>query len=554
MATSTGNQQDFDTDVVIIGSGFGGSVAALRLTEKGYRVTVLEKGKRWRPEDFPTTNWNIPKSFWLPRLGCHGTWAMKLFRDVLVLHGVGVGGGSLMYANTHLEPDETIWDDSRWKELEDWRRIMPEHYATARHMLGSVPSPQFGAGDEALRRVAERKGFGHTFHPTNVGVYFGEPDVEVADPFFGGEGPRRRGCTWCGACMIGCRVGAKNTLDQNYLWLAEKRGARILPETEARLIEPLAGGGYLVTWRRSTGWSARDRGMLRARKVVMAAGVLGTVPLLLDCKRKGTLPLLSDELGNFVRTNSEALLGITSRTKDDLWQGIAIQAEVHVDERTRMEMVHFPKGSDVLMLLGTILTDGGSAVPRQLRWLGNMARHPLDTLFAHKPWGKAEHSEVLLVMQTNDNYTRLIRRRSLLPPFRHTLASRSPNGQRRIPSYIAVANEVARELGVELDAVPQSSINEVLLDQSTTAHILGGCAIAGTPDKGVIDRDFQVFGYPGLYVMDATVIGANLGANPSLTITALAEHACSRFPTRAEAERPPAPTTAVRYESEPVAP
>jgi len=554
MAIATVSQRDFDTDVAIIGSGFGGSVAALRLTEKGYRVTVLEKGKRWRPEDFPTTNWNIPKSFWMPRLGCHGTWAMKLFRDVLVLHGVGVGGGSLLYANTHLEPDAAIWSDPRWRDLEDWRRIMPEHYATARHMLGSVPSPQFGAGDEALRRVAERKGFGHTFHATDVGVYFGEPDVEVEDPYFGGEGPSRRGCTWCGACMIGCRVGAKNTLDQNYLWLAEKRGARIVPETEVRLIQPLPDGGYLVTWRRSTGWSVGDRGALRARKVVMAAGVLGTVPLLLDCKRKGTLPLLSDELGNFVRTNSEALLGITSRSMDDLWQGIAIQAEVHVDERTRMEMVHFPKGSDVLMLLGTILTDGGSSIPRQLRWLGTMARHPLQTLFVHKPWGKAEHSEVLLVMQTNDNHTRLVRRRSLLLPFRHTLASRPPEDQRRIPSYIPAANEVARELGVELDAVPQSTINEVLLDQSTTAHILGGCAIAGTPDEGVIDRDFQVFGYPGLYVMDATVIGANLGANPSLTITALAEHACSRFPTKAESERPQKPTTAVRRDAEPVAP
>jgi cholesterol oxidase len=527
---------DFETDVAIIGSGFGGSVAALRLTEKGYRVTVLEKGKRWRPEDFPRTNWNIPRSFWLPRLGCHGTWAMKLFRDVLVLHGVGVGGGSLLYANTHLEPHETIWDDPRWKHLENWRQVMPEHYATARRMLGSVPSPRVGAGDEALRRAAERRGFGQTYHPTSVGVFFGEPDLEVDDPYFGGEGPRRTGCTWCGACMIGCRVGAKNTLDQNYLYLAEARGARITPETQVQLIEPLSGGGYAVHWRRSTGWSGRQRGVLRSRKVVLSGGVLGTVPLLLDCRRRGTLPGISDELGNFVRTNSEALLGITSRSRNDLWEGIAIQAEVHVDDRTRMEMVHFPKGSDVLMLLGTILTDGGPGLPRQLRWLGNVIRHPLQTLLVHKPWGKAEHSEVLLVMQTNDNHTRLVRRRSLLWPFRHTLASRPPDGQQRIPSYIPIANGVARELAVELDAVPQSSINEVVLDQSTTAHILGGCAIAGSPAEGVVDRDFQVFGYPGLYVMDATVIGANLGANPSLTITALAEYACSRFPTRSEAQ------------------
>ena len=530
--TAAHPQTDFDTDIAIIGSGFGGSVAALRLSEKGWRVTVLEKGKRWRPEDFPTTNWNIPKGFWFPRLGCHGTWALRLFRDVLVLHGVGVGGGSLMYANSHLEPHDSLWNDPRWRELEDWRRVMPEHYATARRMLGSVPSPRFGEGDEALRRVAERKGFGDTFRPTSVGVFFGEPDVEVDDPFFGGDGPRRTGCTWCGACMVGCRVGAKNTLDMNYLHLAERLGATIVPETEVRRIEPLPGGGYLLHWRRSTGLVARERGTLRAQKVVLSGGVLGTVPLLLDSKRLGTLPHLSDQVGNIVRTNSEALLGITSRSKEELWKGIAIQAEAHVDDRTRMEMVHFPKGSDVMMLLGTALTDGGGGVPRQLRWLGNLLAHPLQSLFIHKPWGKAENSQVLLVMQSNDNHTRLVKRRRLLWPFSHSLASDPPRGQGRIPSYIPIANDVARELGVELDAVPQSSLNEVLLDQSTTAHILGGCAIAGTPDQGVVDLDFQAFGHPGLYVMDATVIGANLGANPSLTITALAEYACSRFPTR----------------------
>jgi cholesterol oxidase len=523
---------DFDTDIAIIGSGFGGSVAALRLSEKGYRVTVLEKGRRWLPAELPTSNWHIPKAFWFPRLGCHGTWGLRLFREVLVMHGVGVGGGSLMYANSHLEPHDSLWDDPRWRELEDWRRVMPAHYTTAKRMLGSVPSPKVGEGDEALHRVAERKGFGETFRPTSVGVFFGEPEVEVDDPFFGGDGPRRTGCNFCGACMVGCRVGAKNTLDLNYLYLAERRGARVVPETEVELIQPLPGGGYLLPWRRSTGWVGGERGVLRARKVVLSAGVLGSVPLLLDCKRKGALPHLSDQVGDIVRTNSEALLGITSHSKTDLWEGTAIQGEAHVDERTRMEMVRFPKGSDVMLLLGTALTDGGSAVPRQLRWLGNLARHPLQSFSFFKPCGKAEHSLVLLVMQDNDNYTRLVRRRRRLWPFSYCLASVPPRGQQRIPSYIPIANEVARELGVELDAVPQSSLNEVLLDQSTTAHILGGCAIAGSPEEGVIDLDFQAFGHPGLYVMDATVIGANLGANPSLTITALAEYACSRFPAK----------------------
>lgn len=534
---SAGNVQrpgDFDTDVLIVGSGFGGSVAALRFAEKGYRVWVLEKGRRWRPEDFPTTNWNIPRSFWLPWVGCYGTWGMHLFRDFLILYGIGVGGGSLLYANTHLSPDEIVWDDPLWKQLEDWRRVMPPHYATARRMLGSVPTPRMGAGDEALRRVAERRGFGSSFHPTNVGVYFGEPDVEADDPYFGGDGPRRKGCTFCGGCMIGCRIGAKNTLDKNYLYLAEKRGARIIPETQVEVIEPLAGGGYRVRWRKSTDRVFVERGAFTARKVVVSGGVLGTVPLLLDCKRKGSLPHLSDQLGNYVRTNSEALLGITSRSLTDLWEGVAIQAEAHVDERTRMEMVHFQKGSDVLLLLGTALTDGGPGGPRQLKWLRKLFRHPIEGLRAHKPWGKAARSNVLLVMQTNDNHTRLSQRRQVYWPFRPTLSSHPPAGQQRIPSYIPIANQVARELGRELDAVPQSTLNEVLLDQSTTAHILGGCAIAGSPEEGVIDASFQVFGYPGLYVMDATVIGANLGSNPSLTITALSEYACEKVPPAAE--------------------
>lgn len=528
------SRQDFDTDVVIVGSGFGGSVAALRLTERGYRVWVLEKGKRWRPEDFPKTNWNIQRSFWLPWVGCYGIWGMHLFRDFLILHGIGVGGGSLLYANTHLAPNEMVWDDPLWKELEDWRRAMPPHYAVARHMLGSSPPPRLGAGDEALRRVAERRGLGHTFHPTDVGVFFGEPDVEVDDPYFGGEGPRRTGCTFCGGCMIGCRPGAKNTLDKNYLYLAEKRGARIVPETHVDVIEPLPGGGFRVHWYRSTDRLVKEKGACTARKVVVSGGVLGTNSLLLDCKRRGALPKLSDQLGNYVRTNSEALLGITSRDRTDLWEGVAIQAEVHVDERTRMEMVHFQKGSDVLLLLGTALTDGGNGTSRQFKWMRNLFRHPLLGLRAHKPWGKAERSNVLLVMQTNDNHTQLLQRRQVYWPFRPTLSSRPPAGQQRIPSYIPIANEVARELGKELDAIPQSTLNEVLLDQSTTAHILGGCAIAGRPEEGVIDSRFEVFGYPGLYVMDATVIGANLGANPSLTITALAEYACSKIPPAGE--------------------
>lgn len=528
---------DFDTDVLIVGSGFGGAVAALRLSEKGYRVLVLEKGRRWRPEDFPRSNWNLPKSLWLPGLGWYGTWGFHLLSDVMILYGVGVGGGSLLYANTHLEPDAVVWDDPHWKGLEDWRGVMPAHYATARRMLGSVPSPRFDAGDEALRRIAQRRGLEGTFRPTNVGVYFGQPEVEAPDPYFGGEGPPRVGCHFCGACMVGCPTGAKNTLDRNYLYLAEKKGARILPETQAELVEPLPGGGYRVRWRKATDRLFPRRGAFTARQVVLAAGVLGTSKLLMDSRARGTLAHLSPRLGEYVRTNSEALLGITSRSRDDLWRGLAIQAEVHVDERTRMELVRFPKGSDVVLALGTLLTDDGGGVPRWLRWAGQVLRHPLQAARTAWPVGKAARSQVLLVMQSVDNHTTLRQTRKLYWPFRRILASRPPAGQGRVPSYIPIANEVARELGQELDAVPQSTLVEVLLNRSVTAHILGGCAIAGNRDEGVIDASFQVFGYPGLYVMDGSVIGANLGANPSLTITALAEYACAKLPAVGEVGR-----------------
>jgi len=519
-----------DLDILIIGSGFGGSVAALRLSQKGYRVGVIEKGKRWEPEDYPRSNWNLPRAFWFPGLHCHGTWGLHLLREVLILQGIGVGGGSLVYANTHFAPPDTVWDDPQWKELEDWRAVMPKHYAEARRMLGSTETPRLGPADEALRHAAERRGRGETFCRTDVGVFFGEADVEVPDPYFGGEGPPRTGCTFCGSCMVGCRKGAKNTLDKNYLYLAEKAGAVILPEREVRLIEAVAGGGYRVHWRSSTRRLFGEKGVISVPKVIVSAGVLGSVSLLMKSREAGLLPKISSELGNMVRTNSEALLGITSRSRTDLWEGVAIASKAEMDEVTHMESVRFPPGSDVMLLLGTLLTDGGPGMPRALRWIGNVFRHPIRFLRVSKPWGKAERSAILLVMQTLDNHTRLVRKRQLLWPFRRTLTSRPDPGQPGIPSYIPLANEVARELAAELDAEPQSGLNEVFLDTSTTAHILGGCSIASGPDRGVVSVEGEVFGHPGLYVMDGSLVGANLGVNPSLTITALAEYLCDRFP------------------------
>jgi cholesterol oxidase len=332
--------------------------------------------------------------------------------------------------------------------------------------------------------------------------------------------------------MVGCRIGAKNTLDKNYLYLAEKAGARVVPETHVDIVESLRGGGYRLQWKRSTGRLFPERGSLTARSVVFSAGVLGTVKLLMECRERGTLPKISKQLGNVVRTNSEALLGVTSRTRTDLWENIAIAAKVELDELTHFEAVRFSKGSDVMLLLGTLLTDGGPGVPRQLRWIGNALRHPADFLRVTKPWGKAESSTVVMAMQTADNYTRLVRQRQPIWPFSRALTSQPDPNQPGIPSYLPIANEVAREVAEELDGVPQSSLNEVLLDTSSTAHILGGCAIAASPEKGVVDASGRIFEYDGLYVIDGSIIGANLGVNPALTITALAEHICAQIPAK----------------------
>ncbi len=529
---SSNCKQGFDFDVIVVGSGFGGSVAALRLAEKGHKVAVLEKGKRWNADSYPRTHWNIRRSFWFPWVSCYGAWSMHLLREVLILHGVGVGGGSLLYANTHFAPPDSVWDDPQWKDLEDWKTVMPEYFATARRMLGTTTNPRLGPADDALKAAAKRRGRDDTFQPTNVGVFFGEPDVEVPDPYFAGQGPPRTGCTFCGACMVGCRKGAKNTLDQNYLYLAEKLGVKIIPETCVDVLEPLPEGGYKVSWKKSTSRLFGKRGSLTAARVVLSAGVLGTVSLMMRCREKGLLPNVSEQLGNVVRTNSEVMLGITSRSRTDLWEGVAITSKVEMDDVTHMEPVRFPPGSDPMLLLGTMLTEGGGKMPRALRWVAQVFRHPLLFLRSTWPIGKAERSTVLLVMQTVDNHTRLVRRRQALWPFSKALTSQPDPSQPGIPSYIPVANEVALELAADLDAIAQSSLNEVFLDTSTTAHILGGCAIAPGPKTGVVDSKGEVFGCPGLYVMDGSLIGANLGVNPSLTITALSEYIAARFPVK----------------------
>jgi cholesterol oxidase len=520
-------------DYIVVGSGFGGSVAALRLAEKGYRVLVVEMGKRWAPEDFPKSNWNTRKFFWAPKALCYGIQQLTLLKDVLVLHGAGVGGGSLVYANTLMTPHREAFQDPKWRDLEDWEHALAPHYATASRMLGVTVNPRLTPADDALSQIAADMGCAKSFHPTDVAVFFGEAGKEVPDPYFGGEGPARTGCNFCGGCMVGCRYNAKNTLDKNYLYFAEKHGATILPETRVRYIEPVEGGGYRLHVERSTSPIFKDRRTLEAKGVVLAGGALGTVPLLLECQRRGTLPRLSKQVGQYTRTNSEALLGVTAwKNEPEHSTGIAITSHFFLEDGTRVEPVRYSKGSDAMCMLATPLTDGGTRLTRPLKWVGNCLRRPHHFLRTLWPLGKARKTIILLFMQTDDNRTRMVLRRRWWWPFSYTVTSRTPDDHPPVPPYIPVANDITRRMAQKLGGFPQSALNEVLFNASTTAHILGGCSMGLGPEDGVVDKHGRVFGYDDLLVTDGSIIGANLGVNPSFTITALAEHVMSQVPPK----------------------
>lgn len=531
-------------DVLVVGSGFGGSVTALRLTEKGYRVGVLEMGRRYRARDFARTNWNLRKYLWMPRLKLHGIQQITLLRDVLVFHGAGVGGGSLVYANTLLRPPDEVFRDPRWPGGEDWKERLAPHYDLASDMLGVAEAPATFVADDLLRQaVEEETGRAHALTRHTVGVYFGEPDRTVPDPYFGGEGPDRTGCVLCGECMTGCRRGAKNALDQNYLFLAERRGCAVHPETRVTDVRPLEGGGYEIQAVRSTAWLRRRPRVFRAGSVVFSAGTLGTVRLLLECRARGSLPRLSGQVGNYVRTNSEAILGARARNDSvDYSRGIAITSGVFPDAKTHVEVVRYGKGQDVMALLMTYLTGGGAPWPRWLRWLGNMARHPLRFLRAHWPYHAASRTAILLFMQPVSNHLRLgLRRR----PWGRALTSEAAAAERP-PTYLPLANRIAARMAEKMGGTPGSVLPEVLADTSTTAHILGGATMGRTPADGVCDPQGRVFGHEGLYVADGSLVPANLGVNPSLTIAALAEHVMSGIPPSPSGRPRPAPRPARR--------
>ena len=540
-ATATSS---FDADFIIIGSGFGGSVSALRLAEKGYSVIVVERGKRWGAKDFPKTNWDVRKSMWMPLAWCFGIQRITLLSDVMVLSGSGVGGGSLVYANTLLVPPRPFFVDDQWREMADWQTELTPHYATAKRMLGAVPNPVLGPADDVLREVAEDMGCAHTMKVTDVGVFFGKAGETVKDPYFGGDGPDRTGCLQCGACMTGCPHGAKNTLDKNYLYLAEKRGAKVIPEREAVHLQCIGGPdqrgdqGWEVVLRKST---SRTWGLfsphetLRAKHVVLSCGVLGTLPLLMRSQQAGHLTDLPRGLGDKLRTNSEAICGATATTDAvDYSKGVAITSGAFFDDHTHVEVVRYGKGHDALGLLGTVMADGGGGVPRWLKWLAAIGRNPIAFLRSLWPFGWADKTIILLVMQTLDNSLRAVWKRSWLMPWRRTLKTMNPAG-RSNPTYIPIGNEVARRVADKIGGYPMSSINEVTLDIPTTAHILGGCVIGSDADSGTIDGNHRVYNYDGLYVCDGSMIPANLGVNPSLTITAMSERAMSLIPRKEDA-------------------
>jgi cholesterol oxidase len=529
------DKPQFDFDFIVIGSGFGGSVSAHRLVEKGYRVAVMEMGRRWTPENLPRTSWSLHRWFWRPKLALRGFFNMRFFKHVTILHGCAVGGGSITYATTLLRPPDKVWSMGSWNGLADWKTEMPRHYDTASRMLGIIQNRILGPADYLLKRAAEAAGVGHTFYRTNVAIFQapeGEPSGKTfPDPFFGGEGPPRTTCIACGGCMMGCRHGAKNTLDQNYLYLAEKHGARVFPETRVVDVKPLPGcqdgsEGYEVRTLKSTAWLRRQPKHFTCRGVVFAASSLGTMELLFALKSKGSLSRLSRQLGRHVRTNSESLIGVrTPGYREDLSKGVAIGSGIYIDEHTHIEAVRYPEGSDAMSVWTTILTGGRPGRQRIALWLKNvvfsMLRHPLRTFRLFQPFGWARETVILLCMQALDAHIDMVWERPWFWPFRKFLVSRG----RKVPTYIPRANEFAEKFAQISGGTAMSMLPEILFDIPGTAHCLGGCIIAESADHGVVDSRHRVFGYKNMYICDGSVVAANLGVNPSLTITALAERA-----------------------------
>ena len=523
-----------DYDWLIVGSGFGGSVSALRLAEKGYSVGVIEVGQRFEDDDFAESAWQLGRFLWAPLVGLRGIFRLTPFKDAFIASGAGVGGGSIVYANTLYRAKTEFFQNPQWSGLGNWEQQLDSHYATAERMLGVNTVPFESPGDKFLQDYAESIGTQSTFTRTPVAVYFGEADKTVPDPYFDGEGPDRTGCTRCGACMIGCRVGAKNTLPKNYLWFAEKAGAEIMPNLKVVDIEPIGKADGSEGYRlhlRSPGLFGGRKKTLTARGVVLSAGALGTNELLANCKHKGSLPNISERLGQLVRTNSESVLAVTLPDDSaETWNSVAISSSIHTDKDTHIEVVTYGEKGDFLSFLFTLLTGKGTRWTRVFSLLGNIIRHPVNFLKTVWPVGWSRRTIVLLVMQSLDNAIAFRAKRRWFGNGVRLTTEQDPDKPN--PTYIEAANKAAEWIAKWNGGIAQSMILEATANIPTTAHILGGAVVGSNPEDGVVDSEQRVFGYENLVICDGSVAPANPGVNPSLTICAMSEWAMSKIPAK----------------------
>lgn len=513
------NIQNNKFDYIIIGSGFGGSVSALRLSEKGYKVLVIEKGKWYKNSDFPKRNWNIKKWLWMPFLRLFGFFKITFFRHITTLSGVGVGGGSLVYANTLPVPSKKFFIADSWGNLTDWENELKPFYETSREMMGATTNPKLSYGDEKLKELAKDFKIENQFSPTEVAVFFGKPEVTVPDPYFNGSGPDRAGCNFCGGCMVGCRYNAKNTLDKNYLYFAQKNGVEIKAETEVYDVIP-ENNGYIVKWKSSTK-ILKKHGSFSCRGIVFGGGVLGTVKLLLKLK-KSSLPNLSHCIGKNIRTNSESLIGVTASDKQtDFSKGVAIGAILNTDEHSHLETVNYPPGSGFWRLAMSPFTHGSNVFIRIGKVLENIIRHPLRNLKTVLVDDWARRTQILMLMQTINSTLKFSKG---LFGMKSTLTDGD-----KPTSFIPQAEMLAKKYANKVNGNPTMLLTETILGIPTTAHILGGAVMGKDKNEGVIDKDNKVFGYDNMYICDGSMISANPGVNPSLTILALSERAMSKI-------------------------
>lgn len=532
-----------DFDVAVIGSGFGGSVAALRLSEKGYKVLVIESGARFEDQDFAKNSFDLKKFLFFPKLGLKGIQRIDLLKNVLVMSGAGVGGGSLVYANTLYRPPQKFFTTGSWKDIANWQTLLEPYYDQAERMLGVETNKFYSPADEALKKASDALGFGDTFQMAPLGIYFGEPGKEVSDPYFGGAGPKRTGCTNCGECMTGCRHGAKNTLVKNYLFLAEKLGTKIMPLTKVVNIEQVQGG-YKLTLIQSDKLFTKKRELI-VPEVVVAAGALGSAKLLHSVRAKGNLLGISSKLGELSRTNSESLLGVVAKGKDiDFSSGSAITSSVFPDEDTHIEPVRYGKGSGFMGLLQSVVASGRKGqTPNILRllWVTLKNLPKLPNFYNLRSW--PERTLILLVMQSRDN--------SLTTFWKRRLTSRQGHGEKN-PAWVPMGHTVAKQIANDVDGTPGAVVGEPF-GIPLTAHFLGGAVIGSNASEGVIDGYLRAFGQPGLHIVDGSALSANPGVNPSLSIAALAEWAMAHWPNKGEQDLRPALGEAFEV-VEPVAP